>query len=280
VGILLLTGRISAGAEPKTGGFTGDDEAAVTGLAGKLAPLVQKYSSEVAFSNLDDADDGDIVLKSMLSNFGRGTKRDFKALMRKKTRAMIMGRRLLGGGSTPEPQAVANEPAQEVSADHKEIVDNLSRWGMGVLKLEKDKMASMAEVAIIDLGLHETLHVSPVKFRNYALAVLDTYKDNPYHNHYHGFSVFQSCFWAIKKCQLVADCTSPLERLAMLTAALGHDAGHDGVNNAFHVKAYSDLSHLYNDKSPLGEKRTAPYTRVYAVRIAYSCGTGSKTVGL
>jgi hypothetical protein len=33
--------------------------------------------------------------------------------------------------------------------------------------------------------------------------------------------VFQACFWAIKSCALVADCTTPLERLALLTAALG-----------------------------------------------------------
>ena len=50
---------------------------------------------------------------------------------------------------------------------------------------------------------------------------------------------------ALKSCKLVQECTTPLERLALLTAALGHDAGHDGVNNAFHVQAYSELSHLY-----------------------------------
>ena len=50
---------------------------------------------------------------------------------------------------------------------------------------------------------------------------------------------------ALKSCKLVQECTTPLERLALLTAAVGHDAGHDGVNNAFHVQAYSELSHLY-----------------------------------
>ena len=59
------------------------------------------------------------------------------------------------------------------------------------------------------------------------------------------FSKLRMIRRALKSCKLVQECTTPLERLALLTAALGHDAGHDGVNNAFHVQAYSELSHLY-----------------------------------
>ena len=37
----------------------------------------------------------------------------------------------------------------------------------------------------------------------------------------------------------------------MLVAALAHDAGHTGQNNAFHVSSSSELAIFYNDKSVL-----------------------------
>lgn len=49
---------------------------------------------------------------------------------------------------------------------------------------------------------------------------------------------------------------SPIEHLMCLMAAVSHDAGHDGVNNMFHVKAQSLVALRYNDKSVLD--RTVP----------------------
>ena len=37
----------------------------------------------------------------------------------------------------------------------------------------------------------------------------------------------------------------------MLVAAIAHDVGHLGVNNAFLVKTRHDLAMIHNDKSPL-----------------------------
>ena len=85
----------------------------------------------------------------------------------------------------------------------------------------------------------------------FARAVLGSYNATPYHNMHHGFITFQSCYWAIKRSEMVGRCTTPLERLALLVAAIGHDAGHDGVNNGFHVQKVTDLTMVYNDESPL-----------------------------
>ena len=43
----------------------------------------------------------------------------------------------------------------------------------------------------------------------------------------------------------------PEDLLAVLVAALAHDAGHTGQNNAFHVSSSSELAIFYNDKSVL-----------------------------
>ena len=43
----------------------------------------------------------------------------------------------------------------------------------------------------------------------------------------------------------------PEDLLAVLVAALAHDVGHTGQNNAFHVSSSSELAIFYNDKSVL-----------------------------
>ena len=39
--------------------------------------------------------------------------------------------------------------------------------------------------------------------------------------------------WPIQVEEIAALCT-PLEKLAICVAAMSHDVGHDGLNNAFH----------------------------------------------
>jgi hypothetical protein len=46
-------------------------------------------------------------------------------------------------------------------------------------------------------------------------------------------------------------CAAQVETFALWTAALAHDAAHDGVNTGFHVGVGSEIAFLYNDRSPL-----------------------------
>ena len=76
------------------------------------------------------------------------------------------------------------------------------------------------------------------------------YSRVPYHNMYHAFNVMQGCFSVLTTSEL-AKKFSVQEKVVVLIAALGHDAGHDGVNTAFHVAMESELTTHYNDRSPL-----------------------------
>ena len=49
----------------------------------------------------------------------------------------------------------------------------------------------------------------------------------------------------------------PVDQLALLLAALGHDAGHRGRTNAFEVATLSDLALRYNDASVLENHHAA-----------------------
>mmetsp|Transcript_11382 Transcript_11382/g.17320 ORF Transcript_11382/g.17320 Transcript_11382/m.17320 type:complete len:850 (-) Transcript_11382:276-2825(-) len=91
-------------------------------------------------------------------------------------------------------------------------------------------------VAVMDAFMHE-LSVRYIK-------------DNTYHNFHHACDVTQTTYRLIMVSK-VHIALSDLEAFSMLVAAMGHDVGHPGVNNAFLVKPRHDLAMIHNDKSPL-----------------------------
>ncbi|KAJ3209320.1 High affinity cAMP-specific and IBMX-insensitive 3',5'-cyclic phosphodiesterase 9A [Entophlyctis luteolus] len=44
---------------------------------------------------------------------------------------------------------------------------------------------------------------------------------------------------------------TPLEKLSLICATIGHDLDHPGLNNAYQINANTDLTIIYNDISPL-----------------------------
>jgi hypothetical protein len=75
-------------------------------------------------------------------------------------------------------------------------------------------------------------------------------RHNPYHNFYHAVDVMHTTYRLLSLSHLHTVFTG-LEVYAMLIAAVSHDLGHLGVNNAFLVKTKSEIAMAHNDKSPL-----------------------------
>lgn len=60
----------------------------------------------------------------------------------------------------------------------------------------------------------------------------------------------------------LASLIRPVDALTLLIAAIGHDVGHPGVNNAFLVKLRAPLAQVYNDKSVLESFHCAAFSQV------------------
>lgn len=60
----------------------------------------------------------------------------------------------------------------------------------------------------------------------------------------------------------MASLISPFEALTLLVTAIGHDAGHPGVNNGFLVTLNAPLAQLYNDRSVLESFHCAAYSQI------------------
>ncbi|TQS35632.1 hypothetical protein Golomagni_03943 [Golovinomyces magnicellulatus] len=102
----------------------------------------------------------------------------------------------------------------------------------------------------------------------------------PYHNFRHVVDVLQACFVFLirlgrippysdshsvissSSLSVLAESIRPNDALALLIAAIGHDVGHPGVNNAFLTSLNAPLTQLYNDRSVLETFHCAAYSQI------------------
>ncbi|KYF39820.1 3'5'-cyclic nucleotide phosphodiesterase domain-containing protein [Toxoplasma gondii ARI] len=82
--------------------------------------------------------------------------------------------------------------------------------------------------------------------QNFMKVAQMCYQPTIYHNHLHGAQVAHNTVWLARKLELASSLTAP-ELVALIVAALCHDIGHQGKNNAFYVASRSPLGIIYND---------------------------------
>jgi hypothetical protein len=101
-----------------------------------------------------------------------------------------------------------------------------------------------------------------------------------YHNFRHVIDVLQGVFYFLFKIgtipyypndahrtdssppPAIASLLTPIDALTLTVAAIGHDVGHPGVNNAFLVALNAPLAQLYNDHSVLESFHCAAYSQI------------------
>jgi hypothetical protein len=90
-------------------------------------------------------------------------------------------------------------------------------------------------------------------------VIASNYRDNPYHNFLHGFSVCQMIYVVSERnSQLKAFLPENEERLLLL-CGLAHDLGHPGVNNGFLINAKDPLAEKYNNTAVLENYHAASF---------------------
>ena len=111
----------------------------------------------------------------------------------------------------------------------------------------------MGYIIFESLGLIDKNIISTKKLESFLYTVSRNYKQTTlYHNGLHGADVAQSLCIYILNSNAEEICeTSVLDLLGLIVSALGHDLGHPGLNNNFHINAGTDLGITYNDASCL-----------------------------
>lgn len=102
-----------------------------------------------------------------------------------------------------------------------------------------------------NLDLNNMIDTS--KLNNFLIQLRNNYiPSNPYHNERHGVDVGLNVATYLKESEIIDTCLfHDLDILSMIVAALGHDVGHNGKNNSFHINSKSQYALFYHDKSVL-----------------------------
>ena len=103
------------------------------------------------------------------------------------------------------------------------------------------------------LGLVDKKIISVKRLESFLKTVSDNYKETTlYHNSIHGADVTQSLLVFCLNSNFEEICeTTVLDLLGMILSSLGHDLGHPGLNNGYHINASTELGLTYNDISCL-----------------------------
>ena len=123
----------------------------------------------------------------------------------------------------------------------------------------KNVLPIMGYVILKTLGLIDSKIISTKKLDSFLTTVSDNYKmATLYHNSLHGADVTQSlCVYFLNTNAEEICETTVLDLLGMIVSAMGHDLGHPGLNNNFHINASTDLAITYNDASCLENFHTS-----------------------
>ncbi|VDO28866.1 unnamed protein product [Haemonchus placei] len=105
----------------------------------------------------------------------------------------------------------------------------------------------------IDLGFTARYSMNKRKLASFILRVAKGYREVPYHNWSHAFSVAHFC-WISLRTPAVLHGLDELERLALLIACLCHDIDHRGTTNAFQLQSKTPLAQLYSSEGSVLER--------------------------
>lgn len=98
-------------------------------------------------------------------------------------------------------------------------------------------------------------------------AVEKDYPPNPFHNFAHGLDVLYTVARHLRTAEAHRFLSEPT-LFWIMVAAIGHDLGHGGVNNAFLIETMDPLALTYNDLSPLENLHCARLFKILSLQQA------------
>ncbi|CAK9809660.1 cGMP-dependent 3',5'-cyclic phosphodiesterase [Anthophora quadrimaculata] len=106
-----------------------------------------------------------------------------------------------------------------------------------------------------DLGLIKYWKLKLSTLARFVLYVKKGYRDAPYHNWMHAFSVAHFAYLLMKNLNLINEnYMTHLEALVFLVSCLCHDIDHRGTNNSFQTKCSTVLASLYSSEGSVMER--------------------------
>ncbi|KAJ2809863.1 3',5'-cyclic-nucleotide phosphodiesterase [Coemansia furcata] len=158
----------------------------------------------------------------------------------------------------------------------------LLEWSFCPYEMERNDLLDCAIIMIMDSAACVDLKLRHSRVRKFVTILESAYYDNPYHNFCHAVDVTQCTFYMLHTIGLfnktgprrsslrspadtsfpVRSILRPTDAVALVVASMCHDLGHPGLNNAFMVRAHTQLAELYNDQSVLENFHAACFSMI------------------
>uniref|UniRef100_A0A8C7DJY3 Phosphodiesterase n=1 Tax=Oncorhynchus kisutch TaxID=8019 RepID=A0A8C7DJY3_ONCKI len=124
-----------------------------------------------------------------------------------------------------------------------------------------------------DMGFINTYKIDLHTLARFCLMVKKGYRDPPYHNWTHAFSVSHFCYLLYKNLGL-ANYLENIEIFALFVSCMCHDLDHRGTNNSFQVASQSVLAALYSSEGSVMERHH--FAQAIAILNTHGCNIFDK----
>lgn len=151
--------------------------------------------------------------------------------------------------ATPEQQICNASSSSGGVLVNGNIDKSIATWDFNAWELQAGEEHKIA-AWLLKRKLHTREALETQKLSRFAQEVCSQYLPNPYHNVRHGVDVLHG-LWRLGEIMPWDRLYNLHEQFAFLVAAISHDMGHFGLNNAFLVDMRDELAVRYNDVSPL-----------------------------
>ncbi|KAM9320559.1 LOW QUALITY PROTEIN: cGMP-dependent 3',5'-cyclic phosphodiesterase [Gastrophryne carolinensis] len=119
-----------------------------------------------------------------------------------------------------------------------------------------------------DMGFVNNYKIDRITLSRFCLMVKKGYRDPPYHNWMHAFSVTHFCYLLYKNLEL-ANYLEDIEIFALFVSCMCHDLDHRGTNNSFQVASKSVLAALYSSEGSVMERHH--FAQAIAILNSHGC---------
>ncbi|KFB53135.1 AGAP008304-PA-like protein [Anopheles sinensis] len=106
-----------------------------------------------------------------------------------------------------------------------------------------------------DLNFVGSFKIHEYKLARFVLLVQKGYRDTPYHNWWHAFSVAHFAYSLMKNLRLIErGIITKMQGFSFLIAAFCHDLDHRGISNSYQTQTSSPLARLYSSEGSVNER--------------------------
>jgi len=140
-----------------------------------------------------------------------------------------------------------------MSAIPEHVLDLLDTWEFDATDLQKEMSLRIGTyVMLTQEGSYTWVrsNVQDARLTAFLNTCESKYLSNPFHNFAHALDVT----WTVARFGKLVEAEvlfGDITQFWLMVAAVGHDLGHEGLNNQFLVETNHRLALVYNDRSPL-----------------------------